>query len=174
MEAPARRLGRAELKTLGQHDARSVRRSCHGVLDRLDAQLEYARDQEMTRAALDVAMERQLREDGVELLGDGRAIDVEHGRRLLLLAAENGEESVTLGLACALIDDALHHAAAFMDGTWPAIACADDEAVEAHVAEPAFVDALGFQALTIAVRRKRIELARAAVAATTGSDLRVL
>src|SRR5262249_49942545 len=106
------------------------------------------------------------------LAGNGRAVDVEDGGRLLLLAGHDLDQSVALRGRGALIDKTLGDAAAFVNRTRPAVARGDDRAIEANIAEIAFVDAMGFHALADPIGRPRVELTWTAIGAIAGADFR--
>jgi hypothetical protein len=63
----------------------------HRIADWLEPALEDARDLEPAGALFEIARELHVREDRIELLLDGGAVNVEEGGGLLLVAAQDGE-----------------------------------------------------------------------------------
>ena len=72
--------------------------------------------------------------------------------------------------ACALIDDRLRLAVAFMDRPRPGEDSGPVQSIELHLAEMPFVDPHGDAGLAIALRRQGIELTGTTIGAVTGRD----
>jgi hypothetical protein len=99
-------------------------------------------------------------------LGDGGAVNVEDGCRLLFLAAEYGEQGIDLRLVRIGIEEPAYDAAALMHGSRPAIDGSNLEPIEPQIAEPSLFDKHAFKAFAQALGRLAVEFARAAVIAT--------
>src|SRR6059036_2897201 len=138
LELTARHLGLAELEPVREPDLCEVRCSCHRVSDWLQLHFHYPRHAEAASARLEIDAELDWSDDQVKLADDGRAVDVEDGVRLLLPSRHDLEKGVPLRRCRAGVDEALSHAAAFVNRSGPAVARADDRPVEPHIAEIAF------------------------------------
>lgn len=117
-------------------------------------------------AFLYVAVKLDRGENRLELLGDGGAINIEDGCRLLFLAAEYGEQGIDLRLVRIGIEEPAYDAAALMHGSRPAIDGSNLEPIEPQIAEPSLFDKHAFKTFAQALGRLAVEFARAAVIAT--------
>src|SRR5579872_1177634 len=82
------------------------------------------------------------------------------------VAMQDGDQGLSLLWAGALVDNGLHLALSLVDGPRPLILNDGAQPVQFHLSEMAPVDPDDFNAMAIAVRRTRFELAGAGVVAT--------
>src|SRR5262249_29795178 len=113
--------GTRELKAIRLLDAHSVLRACDGIHNGGAAHLQHPFDSRACRAAVDVELKLDIRDDRLVQQVARRAKDLEHRRpRLGILTLQDADQSVALLRYRAPVDDLQSFALAFMDRARPA------------------------------------------------------
>src|SRR5262245_12283992 len=161
-----------KLETADQVDARAVLIAGNRIANGLALHIDQTVDADVPLAGIDVDGDVDRFENRIEhLLQRGGEDAPDGGEGLGLLAGEDGAQRLALRLVGPLVDDQQGLAVAFMDRSRPLHHADGLQPVQLHVAEMAFLDGEAADGLAEAVRRRRIELAPAAIGAVAGDQL---
>jgi len=175
----ARGLGRAAthlrqfiFEPVRQVDTCAMGVACDRIEDRLADAVNHTRHQQPRRAFVHIDLELNGLDQGFQPC---RRHGVEHGPHsghgFGLLAAHDLFERVALRLVGVFRNDQLPCAVALVDGSGPAPHAGCQQSVQLDVAEMPFIDLIAARRAAIAVRRQRVELARAAIVAVAVNEL---
>src|SRR5438309_9821062 len=155
-----------------QHDLRPRLLPADHVADRLAGHLDIARYRQSPTPAVDIYLEVDGGEHGLMHCGHRRRVDREHGReRVGVLAGHDFEQGVALLRAGALIDEGEGLAIPLVNCSRPFEEGTDLQAVERSVAMLSLIDLDTGHGIAVAFIRKGIELAWAAIFASTIDEL---